>query len=76
MKREQRPGDENRGAEQDRGRSEDEDTTDESREYLDPFAVPLPFEYGRDWPDTDAWVDRDGQVHTGDGPYASRRWSP
>jgi len=32
----------------------------------------VPFPYGRDYPDTDLWVDRDGRVHRGDGPYLNR----
>ncbi len=34
--------------------------------------LPVPFPYGRDYPDTDLWVDRDGRVHRGDGPYLNR----
>lgn len=34
--------------------------------------VPPPFPYGRDWPDTDQWLDRDGTVFTGEGPYLNR----
>jgi len=30
--------------------------------------------YGRDYPDTDLWVDRNGRVHRGDGPYLHRPW--
>lgn len=32
--------------------------------------VPLP--YGRDFPGSDAWADRDGRVFRGDGPYLNR----
>ena len=32
--------------------------------------VPLP--YGRNFLDTDLWLDRDGQVHSGAGPYFNR----
>jgi len=28
--------------------------------------------YGRDYPDTDLWVDRDGRVYRGDGPFLNR----
>ena len=36
-------------------------------------ALPIvPFVYGVDHPDSDAWVDRDGRVHRGDGPYLHR----
>lgn len=35
--------------------------------------VPIP--YGRDYPDTDLWEDRDGRVYHGDdGPHRHRRW--
>ena len=34
--------------------------------------APVPFPYGYDYPDTDLWVDRDGRVHRGDGPYLNR----
>jgi len=36
----------------------------------EPPDVPLP--YGTDHPDTDLWVDRDGRVYCGDGPYLHR----
>ena len=32
----------------------------------------VPFPYGRDYPDTDLWVDRDGRVYRGDGPFLNR----
>ena len=32
--------------------------------------VPLP--YGRNFLDTDLWLDRNGQVHSGAGPYLNR----
>jgi len=32
----------------------------------------VPFPYGRDFPDSDAWADRDGRVYCGDGPYLNR----
>ena len=28
--------------------------------------------FGRDYPDTDLWVDRDGRVYRGDGPFLNR----
>ena len=34
--------------------------------------APVPFVYGVDHPDTDLWVDRNGRVHCGDGPYLNR----
>lgn len=33
-------------------------------------APPIP--YGIDRTDLDLWADRDGAVHSGDGPYAAR----
>lgn len=30
--------------------------------------------YGRDWPGSDAWTDRDGAVYFGDGPFLNRPW--
>lgn len=35
-------------------------------------SVEVPLQYGRDWPDTDQWVDRDGTVYAGVGPFANR----
>lgn len=35
-------------------------------------AVPPPFPYGVDYPDTDQWLDQTGAVHRGDGPYVHR----
>ena len=32
--------------------------------------VPLP--YGRNFPDTDVWLDRTGRVYRGDGPFLNR----
>jgi len=34
--------------------------------------VQLPLNYGRDWLDADQWVDRDGTVYSGDGPFLNR----
>ena len=28
--------------------------------------------YGRDYADSDLWLDRNGRVHGGDGPYLNR----
>jgi len=28
--------------------------------------------YGNDWPDSDAWLDEDGVIHHGPGPYQDR----
>ena len=28
--------------------------------------------FGRDYPDSDLWLDRTGRVHSGDGPYLHR----
>ncbi len=38
----------------------------------DDFAIPPPIPYGRDYLDTDLWLDRDGTVYTGAGPYQHR----
>lgn len=38
-----------------------------------PAPVPA-IPYGRDWPGTDLWADRDGQIHRGTGPYHDRLW--
>ena len=32
----------------------------------------VPFPYGTDYPGSDAWVDRDGRVYRGDGPFLNR----
>jgi len=34
----------------------------------------VPLRYGRDYPGSDAWADRDGRVHHGDGPFLNRPW--
>ena len=42
---------------------------------LTPVVVELPdvpFPYGIDHPGSDAWVDRDGRVYRGDGPFLDR----
>ena len=31
-----------------------------------------PLRYGRDYPGSDAWADRDGRLFHGDGPYLHR----
>ena len=38
---------------------------------LDALTVPEGF-YGRDWVGSDCWVDRDGAIYAGDGPFAQR----
>lgn len=35
-------------------------------------SVEVPLPYGHDHPGDDAWLDRDGAVHYGDGPYVHR----
>jgi len=32
----------------------------------------VPLKYGRDYPGSGAWVDRDGRVYRGDGPFLNR----
>ena len=41
-------------------------------ELLVGVLVQLPLNYGRDWLDADQWVDRDGRVYSGDGPFLNR----
>jgi len=48
------------------------EVTAHPRGVLDGGAPPLP--YGNDHPDTDLWLDQDGRVHHGDGPYARLPW--
>lgn len=42
------------------------------QDEADDFAVPCPVSYGVDRLDTDQWLDQDGAVYSGRGPYERR----
>ena len=53
----------------------DRDQRSAPRRLTQPLVVEPPgppFPYGRVQPDADLWVDRDGNVYRGDGPYRNR----